>query len=426
MGEHNGWMPEAMKLKQKRRNKSASRATRARAIAILRSPRFFCKLLEALGREGLVGEEKNALVIYVVAVSRLLSRPLNLFVKGQSSSGKNHTVKKVLRLIPQKCICEVTNSSEKAWNYMGRRLQHKVVFFQEESVAFGGKQHPARLLISENRLERLVTVRRGAQFTTKKQVTEGPVACISTTTREQLQVDDETRHVSIWADESREQTARIVRTQLTNASGLTEEEIRVWHTVQELLAERSSIPIQLPPWFDLVASKVWTDDVRIRRYFPAFVEACRTVCLMRSYRDDENKPKSLQVSFRDYAIATLIFQDAFAKSLSPVDEKSMKLRECFGRILSKNKGQPVSAQDIATEMGIPLHEAYEQIRRAVSQKFVRRANPPQRANLKRYLPTEASIQFLPNPEQVFKRIGGAGRLVNHDLALNRMNKLQPS
>ena len=61
---------------------------------------------------------------------------------------------------------------------MGRRLQHKVVFFQEESVAFGGKQHPARLLISENRLERLVTVRRGAQFTTKKQVTEGPVACI--------------------------------------------------------------------------------------------------------------------------------------------------------------------------------------------------------------------------------------------------------
>jgi hypothetical protein len=400
-----------MKLKRKRRKESALGATRARAIALLRSSRFFCKLLEALAQEGLVGEERNALVIFVVAVSRLLSRPLNLFVKGQSSSGKNHTVRKVLRLIPQKCICEITNSSEKAWNYMGRRLKHRIVFFQEESVAFGGKQHPARLLISENRLERLVTVRRGAQFTTKKQVTEGPVACISTTTRDQLQVDDETRHVSIWADESREQTGRIVRAQLTNAAGLTEEEIRVWHTVQELLAARSSIPIELPPWFVLVANEVWTGDVRIRRYFPAFVEACRTVCLIRSFRDVEKEPKSLKVSFRDYAITTLIFQDAFAKSLNSVDEKNMELRECLSRILSKNNGQPVSAQDIAGELGIPLHQAYEQIRRAVREKLLQRANPPQRGNLKRYLPTETSIQFLPNPEQVFKRIGGAGRRV---------------
>lgn len=215
--------------------------------------------------------------------------------------------------------------------------------------------------------------------------------------------------MSIWADESQEQTARIVRAQLTNAVGLTEEEIRVWHTVQELLAERSSIPIELPPWFVLVANEVWTGDVRIRRYFPAFVEVCRTICLIRSFRDDEEEPKSLEVSFRDYAIATLIFQDAFAKSLDSVDEKSAALWECFARVLSKNNGQPVSAQDIATEMGMPLHEAYEQIRRAVHQKLVRRANPPQRGNLKRYLPTEAGIQFLPDPEQVFKRIGGAGR-----------------
>jgi hypothetical protein len=194
-------------MKAGQKHVSMSRAVRKDAILLLRSPRFFCRILEALRKEGLVGEEQNALVVYVVAVSRLLSRPLNLFVKGHSSSGKNHTVRKVLRLIPAKYICEITNSSARAWNYMGRQLQHKIVFFQEESVAFGGKQHPGRLLISENRLERLVTVRQGAQFTTKKQVTEGPVACISTTTRDQLQVDDETRHLSVWADESPTQTA---------------------------------------------------------------------------------------------------------------------------------------------------------------------------------------------------------------------------
>ena len=398
-----------MKDEKKQRKKSVSQATRAAAWALLRSPRFFCKLLEALGREGLVGEGKNALVVFVVAVSRLLSRPLNLFVKGQSSSGKNHTVRKVLRLIPEKCVCEVTNSSEMAWNYMGRRLQHKVVFFQEESVAFGGKQHPARLLISENRLERLVTVRHGAHFTTKKQVTEGPVACISTTTRDQLQVDDETRHVSIWADESPEQTARIVRAQLAGATPLTDEEIRIWHAAQDLLAERSTVPIRLPSWFDLVASKVWTGDVRIRRYFPSFIEACRTICLIRSFRDHKEKTDSLRVSFRDYAIATLIFEDAFSRSLNSVDEKSIELRECISRISSKNAGQAFSAQKIATELGIPLHEAYERIRWAVRQKLIRRANPPQKGNRKLYLPTVAGIQFLPNPEQIFKSVVRVGK-----------------
>ena len=396
-------------MNAEQKHASVSRTARKEASLLLHSPRFFCRILEVLRREGLVGEEQNALVVYVAAVSRLLSKPLNLFVKGQSSSGKNHTVKKVLRLIPKKCICEITNSSARAWDYMGRQLQHKIVLFQEESVAFGGKQHPARLLISENHLERWVTVRDGPKFTTKKQVTEGPVACISTTTRDQLQVDDETRHLSVWADESPAQTARIVRAQLEDLSQLSKEEIRVWHAVQELLAERSKIQIHLPPWFDFVAQKLWTGDVRIRRYFPAFIQACKTVCLIRSFRNDEKNPKRLQVTFRDYAIATLIFADAFSKSLGSIDERNMELRECILRISSDNGGHPVSAQQVASELSIPLHEAYERIRRATKQKLVRRANLPKKGNKKLFLLTEAGNKFLPDPKRVFKEVMGADR-----------------
>jgi hypothetical protein len=291
---------------------------------------------------------------------------------------------------------------------MWRRLKHKLVFFQEESVAFGGKQHPARLLISENRLERLVTVRSGAQFTTKKQVTEGPVACISTTTKDHLQVDDETRHLSVWADESPAQTARIVRAQLSDMASLTEEEIRAWHAVQDLLEERSAVPIRLPSWFELVAGKVWTGDVRIRRYFPAFIEACRTICLIRSFRNEEERPVELRIGFRDYAIATLIFEDAFAKSLNSIDEKNMELRECISRISSNKGGRPASAQDVASELGLPLHEAYERIRRGTKQKLIQKVNPPQRGNKKLFVPTEEGIEFLPNPKSVFKKIADAG------------------
>ena len=89
--------------------------------------------------------------------------------------------------------------------------------------------------------------------------------------------------------------------------------------------------------------------------------------------------------------------------------KRIELRECISRISSKNAGQAFSAQKIATELGIPLHEAYERIRRAVRQKLIRRANPPQKGNRKLYLPTVAGIQFLPNPEQIFKSVVRVGK-----------------
>jgi hypothetical protein len=392
-------------LGKKKEKDSFSRETLAAALALLGSPRFFCKLLEALEREGLVGEQRNALVVFIVVVSRLLAKPLNLFVKGQSSSGKNHTVKKVLRLIPPECICEVTDFSEKAWSYLGTQLKHKVVFFQEESVAFAGKRHPARLLISENRVERLVVLPGGIA---QKKVTEGPVACISTTTHDQLQVDDETRHLSIWADESEEQTARILKAQfVADISPLTRDEIDIWRAVQKLLAQRSTILIQLPPWFELVGKGVWTGDVRIRRYFPAFIQACKTVSLIRSFRGEEKKPKSIQVRFSDYAIAMLIFEDAFSKSLTSADEQSVELCDVIERISGRKAGRPVSATDVAAEMGVPLHEAYEKIRRAAQHKLIQRANPPQKGNRKLYLPSVGAIRFLPKPEQVFKmaRVG---------------------
>ena len=44
------------------------------------------------------------------------------------------------------------------------------------------------------------------------------------------------------------------------------------------------IEITLPDWFDKVADWLFVGDLRVRRYFPAFIEACRTVCLIRSFQ----------------------------------------------------------------------------------------------------------------------------------------------
>jgi hypothetical protein len=256
-------------------------AVEQRALELLSSPNFFGELLSAVRMMGLVGEEINALVVFIVCVSRLLAKPLCLFVKGASSAGKNFLADTVLALFPESERQNLTSASLRSWNYMGDQLEHKIVYVAERNEQVG-HIHPTRLLISEQRLVHWVTVKRDGQFVQDKRVTKGPIAAISTTTRDTVEVDDETRHFSIWVDESPEQTTRIVKAALVEGAGLADDELKVWHEIQRLLQKRAEFPIEFPIWLSDVSGFVRNDDVRVRRYFPAFLQACRVVALVRS------------------------------------------------------------------------------------------------------------------------------------------------
>jgi len=119
-----------MSTDKKKKNDSEKRANRS-ARKLLRSRHLFNKFLRTLRKLGLVGEEQNALVLYVVAMSCILDRPLNVFVKGHSSAGKNWLVTRVLKLLPKSAVMEITSASEEAWSYLGSGFRHCVVYLQE-------------------------------------------------------------------------------------------------------------------------------------------------------------------------------------------------------------------------------------------------------------------------------------------------------
>ena len=118
---------------------NAQRADQLKSSAteLLRAPNFFRRLLLTLRQLGLVGEERNALVLYIVAISSLLDRPINTIVKGSSSSGKNFLVNHVLKLLPKSAVREITSGSKTAWNYGEDDFCHKVVYLQERNDAAG-------------------------------------------------------------------------------------------------------------------------------------------------------------------------------------------------------------------------------------------------------------------------------------------------
>lgn len=384
------------------------RDTNSEALELLRSD-CFGEFRNVVRKAGLVGERRNAAALFVVGVSRELNRPLSVFIKGPSGSGKNHLVKSVLKFFPPRCIVEITSSSGESWSYLGRDLRHKIIYIQEENKA-SGNIHPARLLISESRLIRMVTKREGGGFKTERQVTEGPVACISTTTRNRLEVDDESRHFSLWLDDSETQTRRILDSYFEDCPGVSEHELAVWHQVQNLLCERAKLPVELPNWIRLVAERALTADVRVRRQFPAFLDACRAVCLIRSFQPGRRaaiESGTLTVSFKDYAISSLIFDRILEQTLGQGDETVEETRRRVDRISSRNGRAPVGAEELAREVGIALWRAYEIIRDAAQAGALHQSNRPERGNRKLFLPTPRP-RFLPEPSVIFEELRPKG------------------
>jgi hypothetical protein len=377
------------------------------ALKLLRSAYFFNEFLRALKKVGLVGEEQNALVLLIAVVSRILPRPLNAFVKGRSSGGKNWLLTRVLSLTPRNAVAEITSASDRAWNYSGSDFRHKVVYIQEQNEA-AGTIDPIRLLISEGKLIRIVTRFEGGKRVTKRYVARGPVAAISTSTKNRLKIDGENRHVSIWIDESPEQTRRIVEDYTQTAEPLSRKERRVWHTVHRILEKRIGTEVIFPAWFSEIERRLFVDDLRVRRYYPAFVEACRTVCLIRSFQSDRRPSKhgQLMVDFADFAITALIFDSVFVESLHLNKTAGEATRRLVEEIVAR-ESRPVDVRDIMKELKVSKDQAYSKLRYAERTGAIRRANKPEKSNRKLFLPAPRP-RFVPDPEKLFRKLKGLG------------------
>jgi len=381
-----------------------------KALKLLQSPQFFNEFLRAVKKAGLVGEEQNALVLLIVVVSRILPRPLNALVKGRSSGGKNWVVTRILSLTPRSAVAEITSASDKAWSYSGSDFRHRVVYVQEQNDA-SGTIESIRLLISEGKITRMVVTFEGGKRVTKKQVARGPVAAISTTTKNRLQIDDETRHVSIWVDESPEQTRRIAEAYTQTGALLSRKERRVWHTVHRLLEKKIGTTVTFPSWFEEIPRRLFVDDLRVRRYYPAFVEACRTVCLIRSFQPDRKLSKhgELVVDFADLAITALIFDSVFVESLHLGKGAGEATRRIVEEIAARKK-RPVEAKDIMSELKISKDKAYSKLRYAAKAGVIRQVNEPQRSNRKSYL-FNPRPHFVPDPRKLFRKLKDLGETV---------------
>lgn len=228
------------------------------ALDYLKAPDLLSRLQGDIQATGLIGEQTNALVAYLVYTSRKRESPLHLMCLGQSGTGKTYLQERVSALMPEEECLEITTLSENAFYYFQREeLKGKLILIEDLDGA-EAVLYPLRELQSKKRISKTVTLKdnKGNLKTVSLRV-EGPVSVSGCTTREKLYEDNANRCLLLYVDQSDEQDAQIMTYQRKLSAGLidTPQQQTLIHqlrNVQRLLRPVKVVNpyaelIQLPP-----------------------------------------------------------------------------------------------------------------------------------------------------------------------------------
>lgn len=184
--------------------------TRA-ALVLLKSPDLLDRIVSGFQSCGLVGENVNALVGYLAAVSRKLNNPLAIIVQSTSAAGKSALMDAVLAMMPPEERVQYSAMTGQSLYYMSEQnLKHKILAIVEEEGAERAS-YALKLLQSEGELTIASTSKdpQSGKLVTQEYRVEGPVMIFLTTTA--IDIDEEllNRCLVLTVNEDRQQTQAI-------------------------------------------------------------------------------------------------------------------------------------------------------------------------------------------------------------------------
>jgi hypothetical protein len=156
-----------------------------------------------IGKSGVIGEEINRLIMYLVFTSRKTNRPLHIISFGSSGVGKSHLQEKVGELIPAEDKIELTSVSSNAfYYYVDDDLGNKLILIEDYDGVFTAL-YPIRELQSKQKISKTITMRdRSGNTKTLHLTVKGPVSIAGCTTKEAIYEDNANRSFLIYLDES--------------------------------------------------------------------------------------------------------------------------------------------------------------------------------------------------------------------------------
>jgi len=377
---------------------------RAQARELVRDHALLYRAMTKIGELGVVGEERNRLILFLAGLTKDLDMQVSVLAKGQSASGKSNLIRKTLQIFPPECVISRASLSAKAPVHGEGSLKGKILYLYEYR---GGKdaQYLLRLQQSEKTIAHEYTTMRGAERATTISERVGSPVVLTTTTESKVFTDDETRFLSAWIDDTPQQILAIMQAQVSSSTAADDLSLAVWQEAVRLIGHQK-VTFHFPSWFGEIAGMVPKEHVRVRRDWERFLAFCKAIALCRSINESGRASRCIEISFADYCVAHSIVNAALASSVHALHERELALAGAVRKLHKKFK-KPVTVQDAAKHLGWKESLVYKYLRPTVKHKLLKEVGGTRQSNQKLLEPIPGSQSgFLPSPEHVLRTVAG--------------------
>jgi hypothetical protein len=402
------------KKKNPGKRNNSKKKIHAAALILLRDWSFLFRVVQKIGSMGIVGEKCNRLILFLAGITRVFPKPVSVLEKGASSTGKSELMKADIALFPPECVLTRSSLSGKAPAHSSDELSGKLLYITEYRGVKDARYF-TRLLQSEGEIAHEYATVVGSDRGTAVASRKGSPVIMTTTTDDRIFEDDETRFLSIQADDSPQQTHNVIAAHFTSTPVRNDDkDLRVWHEAVRILCKK--VPrFRHPPWFTLLADEIPSDEPRARRDAVRFLSLLKAVSLCRSHSDGRFKAcsKEIEVNFADYCVAYHILCRAFTSTFAGAHPQALKLARAVRR-LKRSLGRPVTIKEAAQHLGWSQAVVYKFVKKAEKEKLVQYESGSHLWNRKRLLPGMVSRpSFLPDPQLILQKCREIGDEVRY-------------
>jgi len=322
-----------------------------RAVNYLKSSDLMERTWKDLGLAGVVGQENNRLLMYLVFTSRLRENPLHIISLGSSGAGKTYLQEKISELIPDEDKLEITMLSENAFYYFEQKeLRHKLVLIEDLDGA-EAVLYPLRELQTKRKISKTIPIKdsKGNLKTVTLHV-EGPICLAGTTTKERLYEDNANRSLLIYVDGSPEHRERIMDYQRRLSAGRVNSarEERLKELFRDVQSVLKPVGVRNPYAEYLKLPEQVFKPLRTNAHYLAFIETVTFYCQYQRTvkRDPESGQGYVETTLEDIAWANRLLREVL---LTKSDELPHAVRDFFEGLkawVKKEKLESFCARDL--------------------------------------------------------------------------------
>ena len=335
----------------KPRQRQLTEQRQQKAINYLKAPKLMERTNQDIGKTGMIGEENNRILMYLVFTSRLRDQPLHVISLGASGTGKTYLQEKVSELIPEQDKLEITILSENAFYYFDRKeLKNKLVLIEDMDGA-ENVLYPLRELQTKRKISKTIPIKdsKGNLRTITLHV-EGPICLAGTTTRERLYEDNANRSLLIYLDNSSQHKEQIMEYQRKLSAGKVNDKEE--NQLKEFFKDMQSVlkPVKVRnPYAELLKLPEYVfKPLRTNSHYLAVIE---TITFYHQYQRELKTDQATGEHYIETALEDIEWANRLLKEvlLAKADELPRATREFFERLkkwMHANKSEVFYAKEI--------------------------------------------------------------------------------